>query len=327
MYSQKKYCTKMFTLLLVSAGLIALYVLRNWYLKRPRCKSNAKLHGKTVIVTGSNTGIGKTTAIDLSRRGARVIMACRDKQRAEAAISDIKKETGNNEVVFMELDLGSLQSVRSFAETFLKSEFRLDILVNNAGLMKGGKTKNGVGMIFGVNHLGHFLLTVLLLDRLKECGPSRVVTVASKAHEYGKIDFNCLSTHKDLAVGESDWALFKKYSHSKLCNMLFTHELAKRLEGTNVTCYSLCPGAVKTEIGRYSSFLWCMMSAPILSLFCMDAESGAQTTLYCALQEGIEPLSGCYFSCCAVQKVNADAKDDAVAKKLWEVSERLCGMS
>ncbi|KAM9538841.1 dehydrogenase/reductase SDR family member 13-like [Salvelinus alpinus] len=111
----------MFTLLLVSAGLIALYVLRNWYLKRPRCKSNAKLHGKTVIVTGSNTGIGKTTAIDLSRRGARVIMACRDKQRAEAAISDIKKETGNNEVVFMELDLGSLQSVRSFAETFLKA--------------------------------------------------------------------------------------------------------------------------------------------------------------------------------------------------------------
>ncbi|KAK6322173.1 hypothetical protein J4Q44_G00069650 [Coregonus suidteri] len=141
----------------------------------------------------------------------------------------------------MELDLASLQSVRSFDETFLKSEFRLNILINNAGLVNGGKTKDGVGMIFGVNHLGHFLLPVQLLDRLKECGPSRVVTVASIAHEFGKVDFNCLSTHKDLAVGESDWALFQKYSHSKLCNMLFTHELAKRLEGTNVTCYSLHP--------------------------------------------------------------------------------------
>ncbi|XP_010868657.1 dehydrogenase/reductase SDR family member 13 [Esox lucius] len=317
----------MFTLLVVVAGLVAGYGLLKWYIKLPRCKSAATLHGKTVIVTGSNTGIGKTTAMDLARRGARVIMACRDRHRAEAAICDIKKETGNNEVVFMELDLASLQSVRCFAENFLKSEPRLDILINNAGLVNGGKTKDGMGMIFGVNHLGHFLLTVLLLDRLKECGPSRVVTVSSKGHVHGKIDFNCLSTHKDLAVGETDWALFQKYCHSKLCNVLFTHELAKRLDDTNVTCYSLHPGGIKTEIGRHAGFWARTMLAPIIALCFVDAESGAQTTLHCALQEGIESLSGRYFSCCAVEELDAKAKDDAVAKKLWEVSETLCGMS
>ncbi|KAJ7995866.1 hypothetical protein DPEC_G00231160 [Dallia pectoralis] len=317
----------MFSLLAVIALLAAGYALIQWYIKLPRCNSATKLHGKTVIVTGSNTGIGKTTAIDLARRGARVIMACRDRLRAEAAIRDIKKETGNHEVVFMELDLASLQSVRSFAENFLKSEPRLDILINNAGLMHSGKTKDGVGMIFGVNHLAHFLLTVLLLDRLKECGPSRVVTVSSTGYTMGKIDFNCLSTHKDLAVGETEWALFQKYCHSKLCNVLFTHELAKRLDGTNVTCYSLHPGGVKTELGRHAGFWWRTITTPIVALCFVDAESGAQTTLHCALQEGIESLSGRYFSSCALQELDAKARDDAVAKKLWEVSEPLCGLS
>ncbi|XP_034721769.1 retinol dehydrogenase 11-like, partial [Etheostoma cragini] len=195
---------------------------------------------------GANTGIGKTTAMDLARRGARVILACRDRRRAEAAAQEIIQETGNSQVIFMHLDLASLTSVRSFAEEFLRSESRLDLLINNAGLMNGGKTEDGFGMIFGVNHLGHFLLTVLLLERLKASGRSRVVTVSSKAYKLGTVDFTCLRTHGDVSLGDSDLQLFHKYCHSKLCNVLFTHELAKRLQGSDVTCYCLHPGTQHT---------------------------------------------------------------------------------
>lgn len=168
----------------------------------------------------------------------------------------------------MQLNLASLKSVRSFADDFLQSEPRLDLLINNAGqssvlllsgqnchyvsnnvllvvtsgVINGGQTEDGVGMIFGVNHLGHFLLTVLLLERLKASGPSRVVTVSSRAYKSGKVDFNCLWSHRDVALGDQYFALFQKYCHSKLCNVLFTYELAKRLQGSAVTCYSLHPG-------------------------------------------------------------------------------------
>ncbi|XP_028820481.1 retinol dehydrogenase 12-like [Denticeps clupeoides] len=315
-------------LLLCGAAAVAVYAVCCFtVLRLPKCQSRARLDGKTVVVTGSNTGIGKTTALDLAKRGARVILACRDQKRAEAAVSDIRRESGSSEVVYMHLDLASLQSVRSFAETFLKTEPRLDILINNAGLVVEGTTKDGMGMIFGVNHLGHFLLTLLLLDRLKESGPSRVVNVASKAYEVGKIDFDCLSTHKKLAEGKSSLSLFFRYSHSKLCNVLFTHELAKRLQGTNVTCYSLHPGPIKTDISRHSNLLWKMILFPILTLFFVDPVSGAQTTIHCALQEGIEPHSGRYFEKCAVKEVKAHGRDDAVAKKLWELSERLCSLA
>ncbi|KAK9968549.1 hypothetical protein ABG768_002867 [Culter alburnus] len=318
----------MFTVLLICGGLVGFYLLLcATVFKLPKCKSTAKLHGKTVVVTGANTGIGKATALDLARRGARVILACRDESRAQAAVTHIQMETGNKEVLYMHLDLASLKSVRSFAENFLKKESRLDILINNAGLVIDGKTEDGFGKIFGVNHLGHFLLTLLLLERLKECGPSRVVTVSSMAHWWGKIDFNCINTHKDLGLGNSTLDLLKLYGHSKLCNVLFTHELAKRLQGTKVTCYSLHPGAIKTEIGRHSNLWWRLIMAPFLLLFFSDVDSGAQTSLHCALQEGLEPLSGRYFSSCAVQNGPAKARDDATAKKLWEVSERLVGLA
>uniref|UniRef100_A0A665U7J7 Dehydrogenase/reductase (SDR family) member 13a, tandem duplicate 1 n=1 Tax=Echeneis naucrates TaxID=173247 RepID=A0A665U7J7_ECHNA len=295
-------------LLLVGPVLLLLglyFLLHMTLLKMPRCKSTAQLEGKTAIVTGANTGIGKATARDLARRGARVILACRDKGRAEAAIQEIVQETGNNQVTFMQLDLASLKSVRSFVEDFLRTESRLDLLINNAGLMNGGKTEEGFGMIFGVNHLGHFLLTVLLLDRLKASRPSRVVNVASEAYKFGK-----------------------SYCHSKLCNILFTYELAKRLQGTDVTCYSLHPGLIKTEIGRYSGLWWRLILTPFVVLFSLDPESGAQTTLHCALEQGIECLSGQYFSRCApVLDIESKARDDAVAKKLWELSESFCGLS
>ncbi|XP_029527874.1 dehydrogenase/reductase SDR family member 13-like [Oncorhynchus nerka] len=317
----------MLPLLVATGVVVAVYiVLVKTIFKSSKFKGNAAMAGKTVIVTGGNTGIGKATALELARRGARVIMACRNQEKAELAISDIKRETGSTDVVYMQLDLGSLQAVRSFTETFLKTEARLDLLINNAGLVADGRTADGFGIEFGVNHLGHFLLTCLLLDRLKEGTGGRVVTLGSMAYRWGNIDFDALITNKHLGTGRYSWQFFHAYCNSKLCNVLFNHELAKRLKGTNVTCYSVHPGVVKTELSRNCSLWQRFIIEPIARLLFLDPESGAQTTLHCALQEGIEPLSGRYFFCCAPQDVVAKGKDDAVAKKLWEVSERLSGL-
>lgn len=227
----------------------------------------------------------------------------------------------------MQLDLSSLKSVRLFAEAFLKTEPRLDLLINNAGVMGTGQTEDGFGLVFGVNHLGHFLLTCLLLDRLKQSNQSRIVNVTALLHRLGTIDFATLGSHKDLVKGQSSWDSFMAYCHSKLCNVLFTRELANRLEGTQVTCYCLHPGVVTTELVRDMSVWLRLLLVPLSWLFFLDPEAGAQTTLHCALQEGLEPLSGRYFSSCSLQAVGAKARDDGLAKKLWEVSERLCGLT
>ncbi|XP_029922358.1 dehydrogenase/reductase SDR family member 13-like [Myripristis murdjan] len=318
----------MSVLLSLVAGAIVLYVIVYYNVFRGgRCRSCVKLKGKTAIVTGSNTGIGKATALDLARRGARVILACRNKEKAEAAAFDIRRESGNSQVVFMQLDLASLKSVRDFAETFLRTEPRLDLLINNAGVMGPGRTEDGFGMAFGVNHLGHFLLTNLLLDRLQQSGPSRVVNVAALLHRLGTIDFPLLASQKDLVSGQSTLQNLKAYCNSKLCNVLFTRELANQLEGTSVTCYSLHPGVVNTELCCNMSLWQRLLLLPAAKLLLLDPEAGAQTTLHCCLQEGLEPFSGRYFSSCALREVGAKGRDDALAKKLWEVSERLTGLS
>ncbi|XP_061775304.1 dehydrogenase/reductase SDR family member 13-like [Nerophis ophidion] len=314
-------------LILVGVVAAAVYWYQQVVVKGKQCSSGVRLHGKTVIVTGSNTGIGKMTAIDLARRGARVILACRSQQRGEEALQDVKKESGSSQVVFMQLDLGSLKSVRSFAETFLRDEARLDILINNAGVYLQGRTEDGVGMMFGVNHLGHFLLTNLLLERLKECQPSRVVNVSSVGHNFGKIDFDCLTKNKALGLGTSFTQVMQVYSDSKLCNVLFTHHLAKRLQGSQVTCYSLHPGAINSDLARNVSSVLQILLRPVTVFFFKNTVQGSQTTLHCALQEGIEPLSGRYFSNCTVREVFAKAKDDGAAKKLWEISEKMCALA
>lgn len=318
----------MFQLLLL-AGLVVggYFILTRTLFKRSRCKGNAAVAGKTVIITGGNTGIGKATALHLARKGARVILACRNQNKAEAAIAEIQQETGSTDVLYMQLDLASLKSVRCFAETFLKTESRLDLLINNAGLVADGRTEDGFGIEFGVNHLGHFLLTCLLLERLKEASGGRVVTLSSMAHRWGLIDFEALVVNRHLGTGRYSWQFFQAYCNSKLCNVLFTHELAKRLRGTNVTCYSVHPGIVRTELSRHVSLWQKVFIEPVAQLLFLDPEAGAQTTLHCSLQEGIEPLSGRYFSCCAPQEVSAQARDDTVARKLWEVSEKLCGLA
>uniref|UniRef100_A0A8C0GRA2 Dehydrogenase/reductase 13 n=1 Tax=Chelonoidis abingdonii TaxID=106734 RepID=A0A8C0GRA2_CHEAB len=227
----------MTTVLLVLGLLLGLYALLYYNcIRGAKCRAQSSLRGKTVVITGGNTGIGKMTALDLARRKARVILACRSRARGEAAVYDIRRESGNNEVLFMSLDLASLDSVRAFAETFLRSEPRLDILINNAG---GNliTESDGFNLVFQVNHLGHFLLTHLLLERLKLSAPSRVVIVASSAHRSGKIDFENL--HKPV---EGILQNFQAYCNSKLANILYARELANKLEGTDVTCYAVHPG-------------------------------------------------------------------------------------
>ncbi|XP_068195720.1 dehydrogenase/reductase SDR family member 13-like [Antennarius striatus] len=318
----------MFYLLVFVVALLGGYILLTQTIfRRSRCKGNAPMAGKTVLITGGNTGIGKATATHLARKGARVILACRNRVKAESAILDIEQETGSTEVVYMQLDLASLNSVRSFAEAFLKAESRLDVLINNAGLVGDGRTEDGFGVQFGVNHLGHFLLTCLLLERLKEGKGGRVVSLSSMAHRWGSIDFQALEATGHLGTGRYSWQFFHAYCNSKLCNVLFIHELAKRLRGSNVTCYSVHPGVVRTELSRHVSLWQKVFIEPIARLLFLDTEAGAQTTLHCSLQEGIERQSGSYYSCCAVEEVSAKARDDDASRKLWDLSEKFCGVS
>uniref|UniRef100_A0A4W3JLC2 Dehydrogenase/reductase (SDR family) member 13a, duplicate 3 n=1 Tax=Callorhinchus milii TaxID=7868 RepID=A0A4W3JLC2_CALMI len=312
----------MVALIVAVAAAVSVYIFIYYnFLKGVKCKSDVSLNGRTVIVTGANTGIGKETALDMARRGARVVLACRSKDRAEAArFSRREDKTSNNQVVFMHLDLASLKSVRAFAETFLKSEPQLHILINNAG-----KTEDGFSMGVGVNHFGHFLLTNLLLERLKQCVPSRVVVLASETYRMVGLDFSKLSRTEP---GHTNG--FLDYAHSKLCNVLFARELSNRLEGTNVTCYSVHPGEHSiTLCGHQPAPIPAPRAGPGLSRFTLQytPQGGAQTSIHCAVQEGIERFSGRYFSDCRVREVVAHARDDAVARKLWEFSERMVGLS
>eukprot|EP00058_Branchiostoma_floridae_P027906 XP_002613397.1 hypothetical protein BRAFLDRAFT_118764 [Branchiostoma floridae] len=315
-------------LLLSAAGAgVAFYAARK-YFGGGVCYSTARLEGKTAIVTGSNTGLGKETARDLARRGARVILACRNVTKAEEAAEDIRKTTGNGNVVVLKLDLSSLASVREFAAGINEKEERLDILINNAGIMMcpQWKTEDGFEMQFGTNHLGHFLLTNLLMDKLKKCAPSRVVTVSSMGHQWGKIHFDDINL-------ENGYEPLKAYGQSKLANILFIRELAKKLEGTEVTCYAVHPGGVRSDLSRYmpdAHGRWLALVQPLVQLGMYvvgkSPEQGAQTSLHCALQEGLESKSGLYFSDCAPIDPSPAGQDDEVAKRLWEVSEEMVGL-
>jgi NAD(P)-dependent dehydrogenase (short-subunit alcohol dehydrogenase family) len=198
---------------------------------------DTRIPDKVVVITGANAGIGKETAIDLARRGGKVYIACRDQERAETALKEIKERSGSDNVHFLQLDLASLDSVREFSKKFHGLESQLHILINNAGVMACPKsqTKDGFEMHMGTNHLGHFLLTNLLLDLLKAGTPSRVVVVSSLFHIFGKI-------RQDDFMAEKFYFRWFAYGSSKLANILFTRELAKKLEGTGVTVNSLHPG-------------------------------------------------------------------------------------
>ncbi|XP_077885756.1 retinol dehydrogenase 14 [Ictidomys tridecemlineatus] len=294
------------------------------------------MHGKTVLITGANSGLGRATAAELLRLGARVIMGCRDRARAEEAASQLRRELceaegpgpspdvgGAGELVVKELDLASLRSVRTFCQELLQEEPRLDVLINNAGVFQCpyAKTEDGFEMQFGVNHLGHFLLTSLLLGLLKSSAPSRIVVVSSKLYKYGEINFEDLNS-------EQSYNKSFCYSRSKLANILFTRELARRLEGTNVTVNVLHPGVVRTNLGRHIHIP--LLVKPLFNLvswaFFKTPLEGAQTSIYLASSPEVEGVSGRYFGDCKEEELLPKAMDDSVARKLWDISEVMVGI-
>lgn len=316
-----------YNLEIVIVGIMAtfLYLLQR-YMQGGSCRSQVKLHGKTVIITGGNTGIGKETAIDLAKRGARVILACRSQSKGDNAVKDIIQASSNKNVVFRSLDLASFKSIKQFAANIHKNEERLDILINNAGVLMCPytETEDGYEMQFATNHLGHFLLTHLLLNKLKVCAPSRIVVVSSIVHFYGKIDF-------DNLLGKKKYKPFAAYTQSKLANVLFAYELAKRLRGTGVTANSLHPGVVNTNIARHFSLLKNKMIRATLLFFLWPIhktpQNGAQTSIYCAVDPSLNNVSGRYFTDCCQKKCAEQGCDDGVARKLWEISEEMVGLT
>ncbi|XP_017283287.1 retinol dehydrogenase 14 [Kryptolebias marmoratus] len=304
----------MYFLYTVFASLGFFFILK-WMKKRRYFTELKRLDGKTVLITGGNSGIGKETAVALAMRGARVVIACRDQNKAEKAVREIKLKSHSLDVLHMELDLASLRSVREFCKNFLQKEKRLDILINNAG-MPGilDWTDDGFSLCFGVNHLGHFLLTNLLLPRLKECAPSRVLTLTCSSYKYQKLDFQDLNYNL---------LPFFTYCRSKLANIYFSQELARTTEGKGVTSCAVHPGFVQSSWTVHYSFLFRMLMQVIMWMFFVSCEIGAQTVIYCAVSDEAAKHSGGYFVDCRPATLRPFARDAGVAKKLWEASERL----
>ena len=278
------------------------------------------MQGKIVIVTGANAGIGKATAAALADKGATVVLACRSKERGEAALSELSCVNGRC-FALMHLDLADLDSVRAFAAAFAERYGRLDVLINNAGILGGRRalTKQGFEMAFGVNYLGAFLLTMLLLPLLEQSEQGRVVMMTSVAHGWVDVRFDDLNyTH--------GYNRFLAYGHSKLCNLLFARALTQKLRarGSRVTINAVHPGIVATDIvvnrvtGR---FRWV---ADLMRLFFLSCDEGAETSVYLASEPSLSRVSGEYFVNCKVEPSSLDSKDLEKANRLYDVSLQLC---
>lgn len=271
------------------------------------------LTGRVALITGANTGIGLVTARELAARGAHVFIACRSVEKGQAAAEEIRKTTGNAQLEVLALDLGDFDSVRQCAKAFLARDLPLHLLINNAGLAGSkGRTQSGFELAFGTNHLGPFLLTQLLLDRIKQSAPARIVTVASRAHiRVSGIDFEAVTKPTEGKTGVPE------YGVSKLANVLFSAELGRRLVGTGVTTYALHPGVVASDV-------WRELPQPfraLAKLFMISVEAGAATTLYCATSGEVSAQTSLYYDKCAVKSPSEAGQDAALAAELWKRSE------
>ena len=271
------------------------------------------------IITGANSGVGKETARALAKAGAKLVLACRSAAKAEPVVAELKAESGTEHIEFMPLDLADFDSVRAFAAAWLARGEPLNLLVNNAGLAgQQGLSKSGFEVHFGVNHLGPFLLTELLLDRIKESAPARIVNVSSKAHTNVKaIPWEALTQPTKTKVGMAE------YGVSKLANALHARELARRLEGSGVVTASLHPGVVASDV-------WREVPGPIawlMKLFMISNEEGAQTTLTCSVSDEVLAHSGAYWDGSKRKEPSPLAQDDAVADELRRRSLTWVGLS
>jgi NAD(P)-dependent dehydrogenase (short-subunit alcohol dehydrogenase family) len=282
------------------------------------------LQGQVVVITGGNSGIGKETAAALAGMGAHVIVAARNPSKAAAAVTEIQARAPGAKVEHVPLDLASFASVRAFTDSFNERFDRCDVLVNNAGgvLRQRSVTEDGHETQFQVNHLSHFLLTALLRPRIDAAPAGRVVNVSSVGHKYarGGLDFD------DLDYERRKYRGFLVYCDTKLANVLFTRELAKRLEGTPITANAVHPGWVASNFGREGDMGALLGAAFVLQKpFAISSEAGARTSVYLASSPDVADVSGQYFYKCRVAKPSNAALDDAAAARLWEVSARLTG--
>ena len=275
--------------------------------------------GKTVLVTGASGGIGLATAAGLAQLGARVGLVGRDAARSEAAAERLRAAGGQVDVFVA--DMSSQGEVRRLAEEVLTAYPRLDVLVNNVGGYWATRhaTVDGLERTFAVNHLAPFLLTNLLLDRLRASAPARVVTVSSGAHAMGIIDFEDLQ-------GERVYSGERAYNQSKLANVMFTYELARRLQGSGVTANTFHPGVVRTNFGREDSKGWMRLMLPVIRPFLKSPDKGAATSVYLASSPEVEGVTGQYFAKQKARRSSTASYDTTAAARLWDVSATLVGL-
>ncbi|XP_015429638.1 PREDICTED: retinol dehydrogenase 14 isoform X2 [Dufourea novaeangliae] len=272
--------------------------------------------GKTVIITGCTSGIGKETARDIAKRGARLIMACRNTDAANKLKEELIKESNNNNIIVRKLDLSLLSSVREFAEQINREENKLDVLIHNAGtaeVFRKKVTEDGLEMTMATNHYGPFLLTHLLIDLLRRSKPSRIVVVASSLYVFARVNLNNINPTTTLPG--------YLYYVSKYANIMFTLELARRLEGSGVTANCLHPGLMSTGIWKNVPPPMSWLVNFLLNNLCKTPEQGAQTTIHLATSEEVEGVSGKYFSDCRESSLCCGVADPSKGKKFWELSE------
>ncbi len=282
----------------------------------------ADLGGKICLITGATSGIGRSSAFALAGLGAKLFLLCRNAQRADALRAEIADSTGNRAIEVLLADLASQSEIRRAAAEFLATGEPLHVLLNNAGvvLTARSETVDGIETTFAVNHLAYFLLTNLLLERLRASAPARIVNVASDAHRLsGALDFDDLGSRRSYSA-------MRVYGRSKLANLYFTTELARRLEGSGVTVNAAHPGAVRTELGQNND-------APILKLltglvrpFFRSPEQGARTSVWLCASPAVEGVTGGYFANCKARTPHRVASDAAAARRLWDESAKLTGL-
>jgi len=308
-------------------------IIRSNYEPLATCQvqSAARMEGRTVLITGANSGVGLASAVDLAKRGARVLMACRDEQRCKAAAADVRRlshqplESNPMAVSTLTLDLASFASVRAAAKRVLAEESRLDVLMNNAGLLQKEflLTVDGLETTWQVNHVGHFLLTKLLLPLLKRSQPSRIITVSSVAH---KKQPNL--RWDDITLNRKDnYSMGHAYAQSKLANVLFASELAWRLRNDKyqITSNSLCPGFVSTSIYRYQPSWIATLVNFLEGSLSKTAEQGAQTQIRLAVDTLLSSVTGDYFNACERILPSEEARKLGNAQLLWQLTERQLG--
>ncbi len=280
----------------------------------------SSMQGKTVLVTGASQGIGKAAATALAKLGAEVVLLCRNRERGEAAAREIAQASGRERIEVIYADLSIQSEVRRAAAEFKQRHAKLHVLLNNAGLILPERklTPDGLEETFATNHLGYFLLTNELLDVLKASAPARIVNVSSEAHKIGRVDF------ADLQF-ERGYSQMGAYARSKLANLLFTYELARRLEGTGVTVNALHPGVIRSNFGRNGGpFTWMVkLAAPFMT----SVEGGARTSVHLASSPEVEGVTGKYWKSRRPARSASQSHDLAAQKKLWEVSEQLTAKS